>query len=71
MKPPAKDHQSPLRSGATKDVGLAMVTMGQAAGRETAECSCGWVAWHRRLKVLEDKIDKHLDKMHDGRGIRL
>lgn len=64
--------QKPLRDPSkAKEVGLAVVTMGSASGREFAECSCGWVGWHSRLKVLDDRIDAHLNKKHGGRGIRL
>lgn len=37
-----------------------------------AVCSCGgWAYWHRRTKVMEDAIDKHLLRKHGGRGFRL
>lgn len=36
-----------------------------------ALCSCGWAFGHARDKVREDAVDRHLDKRHDGRGIRL
>lgn len=65
------DRAKPLRSGETHQVGLAVVSYGEAAGYRTAECSCGWAGWHRRLKVLDDRIDKHLNTKHGGRGIRL
>lgn len=67
----ARDHARPILTGAQREVGLAVISYGEAAGRHTAECSCGWAAYHRRLKVVEDKIDAHLSKKHDGRGIRL
>lgn len=37
-----------------------------------AICSCGWKAKKaRRLRVLDDRIDRHLAKRHEGKGIRL
>jgi hypothetical protein len=36
-----------------------------------AACSCGWGATALRSKVLEDKIDRHIDRKHNGMGIRL
>jgi hypothetical protein len=63
--------QKPLNPAKTKAVGLAVVNYGQAADRHVAECSCGWATWHRRLKVLDDKIDKHINAKHNGRGIRV
>lgn len=50
-----------------KNVGLARITY--AAGH--AECSCGWTFGHSREKVREDAVDRHLQKRHAGRGIRL
>lgn len=36
-----------------------------------AECSCGWVYTKaRRVKVLDDAIDRHMAKRHGGLGIR-
>lgn len=63
--------QKPLNPSKHKPVGLARITFGKAAGREVAECSCQWVSWHTRLKVLEDRVDRHINKQHGGRGIRL
>ena len=37
----------------------------------SAVCSCGWVTHHRRAKVREDAIDRHFQRRHNGRGIRL
>jgi hypothetical protein len=36
-----------------------------------ASCSCGWTAQHRRAKVLEDRIDRHLHRAHKGLGVRM
>lgn len=62
--------QKPLGNPAnTRSVGLARITY---VSDNTAECSCGgWAASHPRRKVLEDAIDRHLNKKHGGRGIRL
>lgn len=52
-----------------KPVGLARISY---ADDGTVVCSCGgWTYWHRREKVREDAIDRHLLRKHDGRGIRL
>lgn len=50
-----------------KDVRLAVVKQ----DRETVYCSCDWEFKHPREKVREDAIDRHLNKRHGGRGIRL
>lgn len=35
-------------------------------------CSCrGWGFYHKREKVLEDAIDRHIERKHNGRGFRL
>lgn len=67
--PPTGDHQPKIADPAkAKDVGLAVITYGDG----WATCSCaGWSGMHRRAKVLEDMIDRHLNRKHDGRGIRL
>ena len=61
------DHQPP-KITRPKKVGLARITY---FGSLRAACSCGWQAGHTRPKVLEDKIDAHLAKQHQGRGIRV
>lgn len=52
-----------------KDVRLARVTY-SSNGMGVA-CSCGWSFAHIREKVREDAIDRHFQKRHKGRGIRL
>lgn len=53
-----------------KDVWLAAITY--AEDGQTVACSCGaWVYNHKREKVREDAIDRHLARKHDGRGVRL
>jgi hypothetical protein len=59
--------QKPVSAKEFKHVGLARIT---SAG-DTSQCSCGWGYKHDREKVREDAVDKHLDKYHGGRGIRL
>ena len=64
--------QKPLKAGKTREVGLAVVSMDtDAYGREFATCNCGWIGYHARLKVLEDRIDAHVERRHQGRAIRL
>lgn len=58
--------QKPINK-TSKPVGLARVKQDW----EKAYCSCGWEYTHAREKVREDAIDRHIDKKHNGRGIRL
>lgn len=51
----------------TKPVGLAIVRTID----ERATCSCGQSFAHKRDKVREDWIDKHINRKHHGTGIRL
>lgn len=37
----------------------------------SCSCNCGWSYTHKRDKIREDAIDRHLSKQHDGRGMRL
>jgi hypothetical protein len=39
-------------------------------GDGMASCSCGWSKTHQRSKILEDAIDRHLAKRHEGKGLR-
>lgn len=65
--------QKPLSDPASaKPVGLAVISYERIGIRQYAVCSCGgWSHSHNRPKVLEDAVDRHLSKRHDGRGIRL
>lgn len=39
---------------------------------EGPTCTCGWRPRPAsRLKVQEDRIDRHIAKVHSGRGVRL
>lgn len=40
-------------------------------GEGFVECSCGWVFVHKRDKVRQKSMKRHLDKWHQGRGIWL
>lgn len=60
--------QKPRRPAQTKTVGLAVI---RYVANDEATCSCGEQITHKRTKVLEDRIDKHLARKHGGRGIRL
>jgi hypothetical protein len=40
-------------------------------GVDVAKCSCGWSTRSGRVKVREDRIDRHLNKRHNGRGMRM
>jgi hypothetical protein len=61
--------QKPLDDGKRKKVGLASVRDDDGIG--AAQCSCGWAYAHRRAKVRENAIQRHLDRAHAGRGIWL
>lgn len=50
-----------------KDVRLAVVSY----ANDSANCSCGWQYRHAREKVRENAIDRHFEKRHEGKGIRL
>lgn len=67
-RPTPLDHQPKYSQPGNEEVGLARITY---YGDTRVVCSCGWSAGHVRAKVLEDSIDRHLGKKHDGRGIRL
>lgn len=57
------------RATKPKPVGMAIISY---VGPGAAACSCeGWTYRHQREKVLEDAIDKHLNKKHGGFGIRM
>jgi len=65
-RPETTGFQKPLHGG-TREVGLAVISYEGSA----AQCSCGAVVAHKREKVRENWIDRHLEKKHGGRGIRL
>ena len=67
-RPATQGFQKPLDSGKRREVGLAVISYIEAGG---AVCSCGWGYFHNREKVREDAIDKHIDRKHQGKGIRL
>ena len=66
-RPATQGFQKPLDNGKRRDVSIAIVTMGEGSAR----CSCGQPFTHRREKVREDQIDRHLLNKHGGQGIRL
>lgn len=51
-----------------EDVKVAVLTYKDAV---TIQSSCGWSYRHKREKVREDAADRHLEKRHQGQGIRL
>lgn len=60
--------QKPLKPHEWRtDIGLAIINYDGRA----AMCSCGWRFYHAREKVRENAIDRHLNKRHNGRGIRV
>lgn len=74
MKSP-DDHNGPARIDPTKwkspRVPIVKIAHG-GTGWSQAQCSCGWYSDPCvRDKVLNARIQKHLDRRHDGRGVRL
>lgn len=67
-RPATHGFQKPLDSGKRKEVGLAVISYIEAGG---AMCSCGWGHFHSREKVREDAIDRHINRKHQGRAIRV
>lgn len=67
MKQP-QGFQKPLRSPSRRAVGLARISYVDGGG---VVCSCGWTYVHVREKVREDAVDRHINRKHNGRGIRL
>lgn len=51
--------------------GSPRVAMVKYAATGGASCSCGWYSPHKRRKVLDDAIDRHLERRHQGKGVRL
>lgn len=65
-RPPTRDrHRKPSPANWT-DPRLAMISYDDV----TVACSCGWDYYHPREKIRENAIDRHLNKRHEGRGIR-
>lgn len=70
VRPPTRDRKR--KTGATKAVGLARLRTEVApTGEGLVTCSCGATKYHVREKVREDWIDAHINRRHNGRGIRL
>lgn len=67
-RPKPQDRRPPQRATSTTEVGLARIVYPEPG---VALCTCSWQGTHVRAKVLEDMIDRHLNKKHGGRGIRL
>lgn len=61
-----KGFQKPTSQPGTKKVGLARISYHENG----VSCSCGWGTPLARDEVVENRIDRHLTKRHDGRGIR-
>lgn len=62
--------QKPLRGGERKNVKIAIISSGETEnGYAYAECSCGEPFIHRREKVRDAQIERHVSKKHGGRVI--
>ena len=66
-RPTPQGFQKPLSNPGSREVGLAVISY----ENDWAICNCGWAFGATREKVREDAIDRHLNKKHQGRGIRL
>ncbi len=70
-RPETLDRQVKAASQHRREVGLARISTELAvSGEGRSTCSCGWSFFHKRTKVREDAVDRHLAKRHDSRGIR-
>jgi hypothetical protein len=67
MKTRMAGFQKPLNPEKTAPVSLAIVRTVD----ERSTCSCGQSFEHRREKVREDWIDRHINRKHNGTGVRL
>ncbi len=70
-RPETLDRQRKAAPQTRREVNLARISTesaGTGEGRST--CSCGWSFFHKRPKVREDAVDRHLAKRHDSRGVR-
>jgi hypothetical protein len=61
--------QKPVDDGKRRKVGMAVVSRDRVTG--IMRCSCGQPFMHQREKPRENAIDKHIERKHQGRGIRL
>ena len=66
QKPETQDHLKRSKPTEWGNPRMARISYGDGF----AACSCGWSKAHKRAKVLEDAIDRHLAKRHEGRGLR-
>lgn len=66
-RPSPSDRLAPIDTGKRVQVRLARISYGD----NYAVCSCGKPFTQHREKVREDAIDRHINKKHAGRGIRL
>ncbi len=69
-RPAPTDKHAPLSQPGKHEVGLAVVRPSEESP-QFVNCSCGWTYGHTREKPREDAIDRHINKRHNGRGIRL
>lgn len=50
----------------TDEVKVHFVDMEIKQGRYVASCNCNWTTRHQRIKVIEGRIDTHLEKVGGG-----
>lgn len=66
-RPVPQGFQKPRDTGKRTKVGMAVVSYTNTG----AQCSCGKPFMAVRAKVLEDRIDAHIETKHGGKGFRL
>jgi hypothetical protein len=69
-RPRPRDHQTKAKPGTKKGFAFVRSEFGEG-GEQMATCSCGAEKFHRRGKVVEDWIDRHIDKAHKGKAVRV
>lgn len=66
-RPRPRDRQTKRAPAKCRSVNVVVVY----CNGDDISASCGWTTSHPREKVREDRIDAHLAKRHNGRGLRL
>lgn len=57
--------------GRRRQVRVAVVKMMTTDAGSGAECSCGYVKYHKRAKVVEDRLQAHVNRDHGGKAMWL
>ncbi len=67
-RPATEGFRKPFRPGKVREVRVAVISRTDSGA---VVCSCGWRHSMARLKVLDDAVDRHVEKRHGGQGLRL